>query len=1161
MMPEAARAICAARCQYGGLATKLRRIARSAASRERDARGRFTPRPGEVIITPSMAPDWKRIRELFEQALGLEPDSRATFLEAACGRDAALRREVDALLAANDYPGPFLAAPAAPPAEIATSPPAGDLVIGAVVDGKYRVDALLGSGGMGAVYRATHVQLERAVALKVVRADRLADATAVERFRREAVAVARLSHPRIVTVHDYGIEPDSGAYLVLELLDGRSLRAELAERGRIAVADALDLMCQACSAVESAHRAGVIHRDLKPENIFLERPRGTDSARSAKVLDFGLAKMEAAVSARSLTQPGAVMGTPDYMSPEQCQGEEADARSDVYALGCVLYEMLTGRPPFVAPTALALVYKHVAEAPRRPSELVPEIAPSLDEAVLRALAKAPGERHRTAEAFAVALRAAATAVTPSGGAPAATRAGGSDAAATGEEDRTTGAREGARTGESPLTNLPHATTRFVGRERQVGEACGLLARARLVTLVGPGGIGKTRLAQEIAARVLHDFDDGAWLVQLASLTDPALVVNAVASALGVREQAGRSEVETLEVWLKERRVLLVLDNCEHLVDECARLAERLLVSSPGLRVLATSREVLGIAGEAVWPVPALALPEGGRGPDALDSEAVRLFVDRAALAKPSFEVIGPAAATVADLCRRLEGIPLAIELAAARVKALSVEQMLARLDDRFRLLAGGSRTAPARQQTLRATLDWSYELLTEEERALLRRLSVFAGGWTLDAAEGVIRNDERGTMNDERKKPGPVSDSDIHRSSVAGDPHLVHRSDVVDVLSRLLDKSLVLVHEQGAETRYGMLETVREYALERLRAEGEEEAARRCHSEFFLVLGETAAPELNWPKRAEWFERLEAEHDNVRAALGWFAKNDAEACLRLAAAVWGFWNVHGYMTEGRRWMGAALDAATEAPASVLPDALLKAGVLAQLQGDLAAARAYFARGMHVSKVAGDENHFAWFGVNLGYVAFIEHDMAVARASFEEGLAAAEALGDDRLTMNALNALGEIERMERQWSAARRLYERAGEIARRFGEQSAISMHLCNLGAVTCAEGDLPAASSYFRQALALDHELGFRPNIGHSLDGLAAVAVRHGAWERAGRLAGAAQALWDAIGYELEPADLAFHDTYLAEARERFDQVGFEAALAEGRAMTLEQSVEYALRV
>jgi predicted ATPase/tRNA A-37 threonylcarbamoyl transferase component Bud32 len=1100
----------------------------------------------EAVHAGAMDTDWKRIREVFERALDYAPEKRAALLDEVCAGNSPMRREVEELLRAYEKPGGFLTVPR--PTVLWNVPRpdprrVGERV-GAVVAGKYRIDGVLGSGGMGAVYRATHLQLERPIALKLIRSDLIADPSMAERFRREAVAVARLRHPNIVIVHDYGTEPGVGAYLAMELLEGRSLRAELAERRRLGVDLAIDLMGQVCEGVGAAHRAGIVHRDLKPENIFLESDETVPEspALGVKVLDFGLAKLEEAFrsSGGALTAGGAVLGTPVYMSPEQCRGDEADARSDVYALGCVLYEMLTGRPPFEAGKVAVLIYKHIDEAPRRPSELVPGLAPSLEDAILRALAKAPEDRHQTVEAFARALGASPRVDTMG---PGGTTIGGG---------RATVLAEGASDRARAADNLPNAVTRFVGRERQIGEVRGWLGKARLVTLVGPGGIGKTRLALEVASRVLGEYEDGVWFVELAALADPALVTRTVAAAIGARDKSGRPEPEALDVWLREKRLLLVLDNCEHLVDECARLAAQLLTVCPGLRVLATSREALAVDGEATWPVPALSLPEPnaateGRG------EAVRLFTDRATLARPGFEMTQATAPVIAELCRRLEGMPLAIELAAARVKALAVEQILERLDDRFRLLAGGSRTAPTRQQTLRATLDWSYGLLTEGEQALLQRLSVFSGGWTLEAAEAVC------PPSSVLRPPPPAGG----RSSPGDEQRVEDRgqraTDILDLLTRLVDKSLVVTHERGRETRYGILETIREYALERLQSEGEEAEARRRHADYFLALGEAAAPELDRPRQAEWFDRLETEHGNLRAALGWLLRNDAESCLRLAAAVWGLWNVHGQMTEGRRWLAAALDAAQHAPARVRMKALFKGGVLAQLQGDLETARAYFAEGMRVSEEVGDENQVAWFGLNLGFVAFAQRDIAKARVLIEEGLAASEALGDERLTMGALNALGEMERLERNWPAARRLYEQACALAKQIGEQFAISMYLCNLGAVAYAEGDLTTANSNYLEALILDHRLGYRSNIGYSLDGLAAVAVKNGESERAGRLAGAAQALRDSIGYELEPVDFAFREDYLTEACEQLGEAAFDAAFEEGRVMPLERAVEYAL--
>jgi tRNA A-37 threonylcarbamoyl transferase component Bud32 len=724
-------------------------------------------------VTPER---WQRVEAVLRRALECAPSARSAVVAEACGGDAELVREIESLLANHDATGSFLREPLLAPGSgqelwgqegvagelqrggqrAAPVPEANeaDALLGTSIDGKYRIEALLGRGGMGAVYRATQLQLERPVAIKLIRNDQLGAGAALARFRREALAVARLKHPHIVAVYDFGLASEVGAYIVMEYVEGRSLRQELGEHARLPLPLVRELMQQVCSGVQAAHEAGIVHRDLKPDNIVLERAAGRVAA---KVLDFGIARLQDAsrLTSSGLTMSGARIGTPAYMSPEQCRGEEADARSDVYALGCVLYELVTGRPPFVGRSAASLLDQHVNEAPRPPREVVGEVTPELEAALMRALAKAPGERPQTVEAFGRALGVSRDAGGVATGAPGGSTGGG--------EVRTT-AREGVGAGKERVpNNLPQAMTRFVGREQQIAEVRASLERARLVTLTGPGGMGKTRLALEVGRAVLGEYGDGVWLVELAPLRDPALVAQTVAAALGVREERGRTMDASVAAWLEGKQVLLVLDNCEHLVEACARLTQRLLAGSRGLRMVATSREALGVGGEAVWAVPALDVgAPGAAGPEeALSSEAARLFVDRAALVRPGFAASEANAPAIAALCRRLEGIPLAIELAAARVKVLSVEQMLEKMNDRFRLLTGGSRTAPSRQQTLRAAIDWSYELLTEVERVLLRHLSVFAGGWSLYAAEAVCgeeggrRKEGGGSEPRHREASGP----------------------------------------------------------------------------------------------------------------------------------------------------------------------------------------------------------------------------------------------------------------------------------------------------------------------------------------------------------------------------------------------------------------------
>ncbi|MGH2389011.1 MAG: ATP-binding protein, partial [Chloroflexota bacterium] len=475
---------------------------------------------------------------------------------------------------------------------------------------------------------------------------------------------------------------------------------------------------------------------------------------------------------------------------------------------------------------------------------------------------------------------------------------------------------------NPRHNLPRALSSLVGREAERREVPALLGEARLVTLTGSGGVGKTRLALAVAGELVDHYPDGVWLVELAAQAEPVLVPGAVAAALDVREEPGRLLTATLQDSLRDRRLLLVLDNCEHLVAACADLAAALLRACPGLRILATSREGLQVSGECLWRVPSLTVPDPGHPlpPELTGSyEAVRLFVARARERRSDFTLNSQNARAVAEICARLDGIPLAIELAAARVGSLAVEGVAARLDDRFRLLTGGPRTALPRQRTLRAALVWSYDLLSEQEQVLLDSLSVFVGGWTLQAAEAVCG----------------VGGAEGERLGGSADLPDVGTWEVLDLLDRLVNKSLVQAEERaGGEVRYALLETVRQYGQERLSAAGDAEATRRRHLAYFLALAEEAAPRLTDPEQGVWLGRLEADHDNLRAALGWARDSGvAEPALRLAAALWRFWATRGYLSEGRGWLEAVLADSEQRWPTARAMALNGSGILAHHQGE------------------------------------------------------------------------------------------------------------------------------------------------------------------------------------------------------------------------------------
>ncbi len=1106
-----------------------------------------------------------KIRNLFEAALGCPPDRRAAFLDEACSGDAAARAQVEALLSAAatsggsalSASGPVLAPTDISPTEVGveSAPLPVLLDIGTVVGERYRVDEVIGAGGMGAVYRATDLQLERPVALKMIRSDMLANRAMAERFRREAVAVARLRHPHIVTVHDYGVAPDVGAYIVMELLDGHSLRTELARRSRLDVGTAMALMRQVFAAVGAAHRAGVIHRDLKPENIVLESREG---ARSVKVVDFGLAKLGEAMQSSDapLTLAEAVFGTPAYMSPEQCTGESVDVRSDVYALGCVFYEMLTGQPPFAGRPVMALLYKHVNEPAPRPSDITPDLSPSLDEALLPALAKRPDDRYQTIEAFERALGAAFD----------------DDASETVVVGRTTDPGQGATAavdaawvGRWRANNLPLATSRFIGRERQIDDVVSRLDNVRLVTLAGPGGIGKTRLSLEVAARVAGAPGEGVWFVELASLDDPALVLSTVAAVLGVRHPECRLTIDSLIGFLSGKRVLLVLDNCEHLVESCAALVDSLLRACPRLRVLATSREPLGVSGEAVWPVPALTVPESGSriSPASLGQyEATRLFVERATLGRPGFVARDGNSAAIAEVCRRLDGIPLAIELAAARVKVLSVEQIAARLDDRFSLLAGGNRAAPRRQQTLRAAIDWSHDMLSDSERELLRRLSVFAGGFTLEAVEYV-----------------------------AG-------GEVLEPLTRLVETSLVVAEgRDDGSVRYRTFETIREYAAERLREAGEQSAVKLRHRDWFRQFAEDAEPRLTGPEQVEWIARLEDEHDNLSAALRWSLdeEGDWESGLRFCYALGRFWSVRAHLAEGRAWIERVLSMTPDLGHALRTRVLLWSSQLARLQGDVAVARMRLDESRALAEALGDR---VGVGAAFNEVFIVElhaQDVDRAEAAAQGSLEAFEEVGDTRGIGLARTALAIVASEREDFDSAIALYESALQSLCAVGDVRSISTIHHNLGRIYAMRGDLERGRELVREGLGIANDLNDRTAMAvfsHSLgriasfagdfdealrqyadalpvyreynsihmvaellESIASVEVQMKEYRRAARLFGAAAAIRDAVGIAVHPEDREEVERDLAAVAEALEADDLRAALDEGRGMSIEDAV------
>jgi len=749
---------------------------------------------------------------------------------------------------------------------------------------------------------------------------------------------------------------------------------------------------------------------------------------------------------------------------------------------------------------------------------------------------------------------------------------------------------------SPQHNFPIQLTSFIGRSHELATIAAMLAEARLLTLTGPGGTGKTRLALRLAEDVLDQFPAGVWVVELAPLADPALIVPAIATVLDVREDPGRPLLTTLSNYLREKQPLLVLDNCEHLIDACAQLADMLLRACPRLRILASSREPLGVAGEAFFRVPALPTPDPHHLPpldQVLGYPAVQLFVERARTVQPAFEVMQANAPPLAQVCARLDGIPLAIELAATRVRMLPLAQIAARLDDRFRLLTGGSRTAVPRQQTLQALIDWSYELLPEDERALLRRLAVFVGGWTLEAAEAVC---EFRIENEELRK---AEEDRVVLNSQSPRGH-----SILDVLGHLVDKSLVQVDQAGNAARYRMLDTIRQYALEKLAASGGADRVRRRHAQYYLGLterAETLRPDVNWQARAA---RLETEHDNLRAALAWSqaTAGDARIGLRLAKELLYLWMTRGHWTEARGWLTrvlAHLEGAERTP--LRAQVLTSAGWMFALLGDYVAAQAAFAESLAICDDLGDTHERAWVlnrlgwlareqgestmararleeslelyrelgdsngiieGLNtLGEVAVIQEDPARATTLLEESLALARSLGDAYGTAWALNHLGHVAQLEYDYGRAARLHRESLSLFPAFRQQHpGIPWALHSLGECALAQSDFAHAQEELAAALAQFRNLGDRAGISWCLAGLGSAAALDEEPERAARLWGAAEALRQNIGCRTAPAARATYERAVAVARAQLGEEAFSAAWAADQALPLEDAIAEAQR-
>ncbi|MFF0632960.1 protein kinase [Nocardia sp. NPDC004151] len=979
----------------------------------------------------------------------------------------------------------------------------------------------IGRGGFGAVYRCSQIAAGRTVAVKVLTGELPENR---ERFLREQHAMGRLTgHPNVVGMLEIGETGTGRPYLVMPYHSRGSLDARIRRDGPLPLAEVLHLGVKTAGALESAHRMGVLHRDVKPANILL-----TDYGEPA-LTDFGIAHFAGGYE----TTSGAITGSPAFTAPEVLEGRAQTPASDVYGLGATLFSAFTGHAAFERRSGEQMVAQFV----RITTQPIPDLRESgipddMCAVIEAAMARDPHGRPTAAE-LGERLRRLQndhgfpvdTMVLPAEPEPAATSAEAKPHAVT----HFRGDRLRAGTG-----NLPLEMTSFVDRRTPQSDVRNLLSDSRLVTLTGIGGVGKSRLALRVAHTLRRKFEGGVWLIELGDLRANESLPNVVAAIFGVSDHGGGSTLDTLIELLAPHDLLLVLDDCEHMVEPVAQLAEALIRACPGVRILATSREALDIEGEAVYRLPPLDIPELAADPavrTVAGDTAVTLFAERAAAAVPRFELSDHNRAYTAKICARLDGLPLAIELAAARLRTMSVEQLLARLDDRYAFLTRGSRSAPRRQQTMQYCMDWSHDLCTPDEQRLWSRLSVFTGGFELDAVLQVCSAD-------------------------------MTEPDLLDTLSGLVDKSILVRKEVAGSVRFQMLETVREFGQQKAEESGEYPLLRQQHLEWCEQLVQAADVDWIGPHQLDWVERLERELPNISKALEFSLTEADESGLRIANPLYMFWMLRGRLGEGRQWYERVLARVPGGRPIDRAKALHAATLMAGLQGDLTAAAG------HVTELAG----LAEQATDPMVPALLTHiqadyvltsgvgDLSGPVADLNHALRTYELCGDSTMQLDARVSLGWAYALQGDTSRALDCLDRALDLTESAGETIYRSWTLWSAGFAAWRAGDPDRATRSLAKGIRLARKASDPLVATGCLATLAWIAAEQLDAQRAAVLMGAADALGRLAG---SSTILGRHGPYQDECEQRSRRIlgagAFDAARQEGASMSLDAAVAFAL--
>ena len=962
--------------------------------------------------------------------------------------------------------------------------------------GNYLLTRLIGTGTFADVYLGMHVYLRTPVALKVPRVHM--DAYALEEFLKEARQISQLVHPHIIRVLDFGIEDDT-PFLVMDYAPGGNLRVLHPAGTIVPLASVLSYVTPIASALQYAHDQHLIHLDLKPENLLL----GPD--HEIYVSDFGLSLI---ASALDTFQVQSRFRTLTYMAPEQLHGQPCPA-SDQYALAVMVYDWLSGRLPFEGRPAEP-INQHMHASPAALREGHPELPPAVEHVIFTALSQDPARRYMDVLTFATTFKDACQSISPSATLPA------MPAETPGEARPVLGSSHGyARI-------LPVFLNPLIGRKLELQAARTRLLRpeVRLLTFTGTPGVGKTRLALALGSEVQEEFTQGVCFVGLSAISEPELLVPTIRDALGLQESLDLSPFEHIVAYVRDKSLLLLLDNFEHLLPAAAQLVD-LLTACRRLKVLVTSRAALRLRGEYELDVPPLAMPDLQQLPaeqDLSQVEAVALFLQCAEARSQGFTLTRDNAAVIAEICVRLGGVPLAIELAAARIKLFPPQALLARLEHGLELLSGGTQDLPFRQQTLRSTLAWSYEHLPREEQALFRRLAVFAGGFSLEAAEAVV------------PVPGALS------------------IPILDGIAALIDKSLLKQREEGPELHLSLLEFVREYASECLAASGEREAAHEAHAHYYLALAERAEPALVGSAQARWFEQLEREGENMRATLQWLLeRHERGAALRLPTALLQFWIRQGRMSEGRRFLEQALEAPrednTDRATLLRARALQAAGILARYQNDPEHARGYLEASLQLLRQLEDTPGIALSLYFLGSTTYIRGEVEAGWAMMQEGLDLSRASGASATSAEILVVMGGIALFRGEYAQAQELLTEGQVLLTERDDVWGQAVALYFLGVVAFAQGDLMRVRRLSERSLALFRKLGMPMFATEVLAVLALALMNQGEEGVAGALLEEALALvqrranteeWVRVLYGL--GQLAWRKGKLAQARALYEE-------------------------